>query len=63
MSTVLTQPGVNFTNIFKAHLRQYSFANKKFNLYCQHKKASRKTFVRKMLVKLTPCGNIKPRKM
>ncbi len=39
--------GVNFTNILLAQLRQYSCANKKFNLHCKHKKASRKTFVRK----------------
>jgi hypothetical protein len=41
-------PGVNFTNILLAQLRQYSCANKKFNLHCKHKKASRETFVRKM---------------
>ncbi len=40
-------PGVNFTNIFLAQLRQYSCANKKFNLHCKHKKASGETFVRK----------------
>ncbi len=39
--------GVNFTNILLAQLRQYSCANKKFNLHCKHKKASRETFVQK----------------
>ncbi len=33
--------------IISAHLRQYSCANKKFNLYCKHKKTLRKTFARK----------------
>jgi hypothetical protein len=37
----------NFTNILLAQLGQYSCANKKFNLHCKHKKASRKTFVTK----------------
>ncbi len=53
-----TPLGVNFTNILLAHLRQYSCSNKKFNLYCKHKKVSRETLVQKaackMLVKLTP---------
>ncbi len=39
--------GVNFTNILLAQLRQYSCANKKFNLNCKHKKAARETFVQK----------------
>jgi hypothetical protein len=39
--------GANFTNILLAQLRQYCCANKKFNLHCKHKKASRKTFVQK----------------
>jgi hypothetical protein len=54
----MLQLGINFTNILLAQLRQYSCANKKFNLHCKHKKASRETFIqkkgaRKMLVKLT----------
>jgi hypothetical protein len=52
------RPGVNFTNILLAQLRQYSCANKKLTFTASTKnlraKLSYEKGARKMLVKLTP---------
>jgi predicted membrane-bound mannosyltransferase len=57
---------VNFTNFFRAHLRQLSCTKKSSNLICKYNKPLRETFVqkaaRKMLVKLTTVEGVRERK-
>ncbi len=38
---------VNFTNIFRAHLRHCTCAKKSSNLYCKYKKSSHETVAQK----------------
>jgi hypothetical protein len=51
-------PVVNFTNILRAHLYQYSCAENSSNLKCKYKKLRAKLLYKKgahkILVKLTP---------